>query len=553
VQHAIDGGDFETAIQLIEVHALDMLMQWHARTVRGWLKAIPPKLGLQTPRANFAFAWMHLLSGDFPNAMRYIEALQRIFSQDEPDDPALQAEWMAMQALMLNAQGQAQDSLTLAEQALQLVPPGRDHIHSLIYMAMVEAYQQIDDHPAAMRAYEGIIQHGRAAGNPVTTALGVSGLGLLTLHHGNLNHAYEITTREIESIERSGVIHPIDAAIYGELAVVYYHRFQLDAALSHFLRSMQVSKLSGYPDAELFHGVILSRLYEMKGDLPAATAQFDQVLKLMKADAPAAIREEIVAQQVRLCLAQDDRTGAEEALRGQGFSFEGRSPVPEFPVDARLAYPAGQLYNSALRIMLHRARRGADDSLLADSIRLADQLMDWAAQNDFPPIAIETVLLRAQLHAEAGARKHSAADYRLALETGQVEAFITDFVEAGPQVGEAIAALSRTGHLEGINTGYLHKLLGAFEQVYQHREGGAASNRREPQSDDDGFILVEPLTDREIDVLRQMSEGLKYQEIADRLYISLNTVRFYVKSIYGKLGVNNRVKAISRATMQGML
>ena len=59
--------------------------------------------------------------------------------------------------------------------------------------------------------------------------------------------------------------------------------------------------------------------------------------------------------------------------------------------------------------------------------------------------------------------------------------------------------------------------------------------------------MIEPLTDRELDVLRLIADGLKYEEIAGRLFISLNTVRTYVKGIYGKLNVNNRSRAIAQA------
>ena len=61
------------------------------------------------------------------------------------------------------------------------------------------------------------------------------------------------------------------------------------------------------------------------------------------------------------------------------------------------------------------------------------------------------------------------------------------------------------------------------------------------------MALIDPLTDRELDVLGLMKEGLKYKEIAERLFISQNTVRFHVKAIYGKLSVNNRTQAIERA------
>lgn len=61
------------------------------------------------------------------------------------------------------------------------------------------------------------------------------------------------------------------------------------------------------------------------------------------------------------------------------------------------------------------------------------------------------------------------------------------------------------------------------------------------------MALIDPLTGRELDVLRLMAQGLKYKEIAEKLFISQNTVRFHVKAIYGKLNVNNRTQAIEQA------
>ena len=65
--------------------------------------------------------------------------------------------------------------------------------------------------------------------------------------------------------------------------------------------------------------------------------------------------------------------------------------------------------------------------------------------------------------------------------------------------------------------------------------------------------LVEPLTDREQEVLNLLAEGLTYQEMADRLIVSINTVRYHVKSLYGKLGVDNRTAALDQARTLGYL
>lgn len=65
--------------------------------------------------------------------------------------------------------------------------------------------------------------------------------------------------------------------------------------------------------------------------------------------------------------------------------------------------------------------------------------------------------------------------------------------------------------------------------------------------------LIEPLSEREIEVLQIIADGLTNQEIASRLYLSLNTVKVHTRNIYGKLDVNNRTQAVARARDLGIL
>jgi LuxR family maltose regulon positive regulatory protein len=133
------------------------------------------------------------------------------------------------------------------------------------------------------------------------------------------------------------------------------------------------------------------------------------------------------------------------------------------------------------------------------------------------------------------------------LELAEPEGFIGVFVEQGPPVAEALANLVKQKRLGTVQRGYVERILAAFSR--SQSPGTARGEQLAPDlpAGIEPLALIEPLTDRELDVLRLMAEGLKYKEIAERLFISLNTVRSHVKAIYGKLNVNNRTQAIEIA------
>jgi ATP/maltotriose-dependent transcriptional regulator MalT len=149
------------------------------------------------------------------------------------------------------------------------------------------------------------------------------------------------------------------------------------------------------------------------------------------------------------------------------------------------------------------------------------------------------------------------------LELAAPEEFVGVFVEQGPPVAEALAKMVEKNELGNVEPEYVERILAVFSGFQPpgaippaaHPASGAHVERpaadlppgARPVTQSERAALIEPLTDREKQVLSLIAEGLKYREIAARLYISLNTVRFHVKAIYGKLNVNNRTKAVERA------
>ncbi len=532
IQHTLDAEDYATAVHLIESHVMDLLMQWRKKTVMSWMQALPPEWAAQSPRTNLAFAWTHLLVGDYTQVSPYLERLRAMFSDSQIEkDTSLRAEWLALQAMLLNAQGKPAKGQALANQALEIVPEQDSYVRSLIYMGLAGAYQQMDDYAHAVEAFQMIVQHGRTAANYVSEILGLSGLGLMALDHGQNHLAFEIASQGIERIEQSGSLFPISATVYGELGQVFYHWHQLEQARSHFLRAVQISTLGGYSDAEIYYNVILSRLHQIEGDLEAAAQEIQKAVGLMRAAAPVVVQGEVISQQVRVYLAQNRLTAAETVLEEHRFTFQGQLSVPDLARGQDITRPVGLLYNSALRILLYRARVRGELAGLRQGIEVADRLIAGLLQRQYIPVALETLLLCAQMYALLGDGPTSRANYVRALELAEPEGFISIFVEEGPPVAEALATLLEQGQHEAVQPVYVTKIMAAFSSSQSSASKKSA-------------VLIEPLTDRELDVLRLMSKGLTYQGIADELFISLNTVRTHVKAIYGKLNVNNRTTAI---------
>jgi LuxR family maltose regulon positive regulatory protein len=533
IRHALAAADYELAVSLIENHAMDMLMQWHVKTVDGWMQAIPPEWCARSPRANLAFAWLMLMRGSPEQAAPYLARLGGQFdaSGQEKMEPSLQARWLALQSMLLNAQGRAQESLQLCGQALDILPPGDDQARIMIDLGLANACQQLGDYSRAGEVFQELIRLGRATGNAVSEFLGTSALGLLAIQHGQLHFAYDLASVAVERLERAGSLLPLCTSIYGELAVIHYQWHQLDQAHHLFQRAIQLGLLSGYPDAELFYSVILSRLFQIQGDLDAAARQIQKAVDLMKVQAAAVVREEVISQQVRIHLVEGDLLGAERALKGYGGPF--KDGISISTVETRSIQPSqAVLLISALRILLYRARSERKPAELKPGIALADRLIDGALQGGFVPFALELLLVRARLHAALGDEFAGRADVLRALELGQPEGYISIFVEEGPAVAFVLDALLAEPGTGKVAPEYIRRIRSAFQ---------LALPPAAPAASPSGPAL---LTGRELEVLCLMAAGMKYGEIAAKLVISLNTVRSHVKAIYAKLGVDNRSRAV---------
>lgn len=557
IRHALAAKDYQMAVELLESHATAMIMQGYAKTVNAWVQAIPAEWDSQSPKTNLAFAWMHLLRGAYAQASPYLKRLQASLVDSQTDhqlgeeNASLRAEWLVMQSLQLYKQGKATESMGLATQALEIASEQDSRVRSLAYWGLAGVYQLMEDYPNAVEAYRTAIQHGRAAENLVAEMMSTAGLALMAFERGQLHLAFEIAGPVVTRIEQSGSQSPISAVIYGLLGEVYYQWYQSEQARFYTLRALQLSALGGYNTGVIFCRVLLSRLAQLEGDLEIAAREIRQAIDLVQADAPDNVRQEVVSQQVRVCLARERPASARMALQEQGFSFRDCFSFPDLPPGGSVSHSMGLLYNSSLHVLLYQSRVEGDPADLKSGIELADCLIGGSFKGERIPVALEALLLRAQMRAALGSSRANLAacraDYIRALELAGPEGFISVFVEQGLSVTEALANLVRQKQPGAVRSGYVERILAAFVGLQSPGAGRSEHPDLKLPAETGPVTLIESLTDRELDVLRLMAEGLKYKEIAAKLFISLNTVRFHVKTVYGKLNVNNRTQALKTA------
>jgi LuxR family maltose regulon positive regulatory protein len=155
---------------------------------------------------------------------------------------------------------------------------------------------------------------------------------------------------------------------------------------------------------------------------------------------------------------------------------------------------------------------------------------------------IELLILHALTYGAEGNKDRAMIPLERAIHLSEKLGFVRIFSDEGPLMAQLLyQAMSR-----GTSPDYVQKLLAAFPIDEFEQKYPPASHSTENE-------LVEPLSERETEVIGLISDGLTNQEIASTLYLSLNTVKVHARNIYGKLGVTNRIQAVARARSLGIL
>jgi LuxR family maltose regulon positive regulatory protein len=179
---------------------------------------------------------------------------------------------------------------------------------------------------------------------------------------------------------------------------------------------------------------------------------------------------------------------------------------------------------------------------LDESLTLLERISEISDEIGKKYTALEAMILQAKALFIREDTEKAMERLERALTLGEAEGYIQIFVDEGPLMARLLyEALS-----SGIAPDYVRKLLAAFPEVESEKD-----LMSQPIVSDSDWI--EPLSERELEVLQLIADGFSRQEIAAKLILSLNTVKTHARNIYSKLGVNNQMQAVGKARGLGFL
>lgn len=536
ISHAVAGQHFERAAQLIELAAPALRQRRQEALLRGWLEALPDDVLGDRPVLAVALVGARMATGDTTGVA---SLLQRVESSLDPSGAtpivvdADQFDQLPAQVLVYRAglallTGDVDDTIAHATSALDLVEADDHLLRGSATALLALAHWAVGDLDTAERRYAEAVRALIEAGH-LADMLGCSlALADIQIAQGRLADA----TRTFESGLRWTKEHPGlrgAADMHVGLSEVLIERNDLDAAARHLETSTELGAAAGLPQHAYRWRVTKARLLRARGDLDGALELLEAAAPLYDTDFSPPVRP-VAALRTRVNLARGDLDAA-----GAWVAERGLTP------DDDLSYLHEFEHITLARVLITRETVDHDARALDDALALLHRLRAEAEAGGRAGSAIEIVVLQAAaLHASNDVPAALAA-LTEALRRAEPEGHVRVFLHAGP----AVRTLLRSIASNDLASPHAHRVLAAVES-------NATLSPPSPPPLSSSSPLVDELSAREVDVLHLLRSDMSGPEIARELVVSINTVRSHTKSIYAKLGVNNRREAVRRAAELGL-
>ncbi len=535
IRHALEAVEDARAAELVELAAREMQRNRQEATMLGWLSSISEDEISHRPVLSAVYAGILLSNGRWEEvhtwlciAERWLVAMRDqakglpvgMLVADEVELDRLPGIIAVYRAGLALASGDVSGTMEHARSAAGMIPND-----DYLYRGAATALQGLaswteGDLESAFQSYADGMASLRHGGFIIDAISGSIGLADLRIAQGRLHDALAIYQHGLYLTAEHGLQAPSGMAdMFIGMSELYREWNDLEAAERLFAQGDVLGESAGSPQHPYRWRVALAQLRASLGDRDGAIALLDEAEPRYLSDMYPKVRS-IPAIRARVRIVQGRLDEASAWVRARGVSAD--DPVSYLNVFDHL---------TLARLLLAQAAEERADDGVGLALGLLERLRNAADTGGWIGSLIEILVLESLGYQRLGSLPSARVSLGRALSLAEPGGYVRIFVNEGEPMHRLLSEVAGGEHGR-----HAQRVLRAWGTAERSAAGAASV-----------VGLVEPLTPREVEILRLIAAGLRNQEIADRLYISLPTVKRHVANAYGKLGVAHRTEAVARA------
>lgn len=511
VNHYLQAAAWEQAAALIQSHNDDLQKRGENSTFLRWMRALPETVIHANPALCLDYAWALALNGQPDRADSFLTVAEIAYREN----PARYGAVLSAQIHLARIRHDLPQTISLSQKALALLPAAASDPRSALLLNLGIAHWQQGHIADAETALTAAQEAAALARNHHVRLLAIGFLAMTQAAQGALHKAAML----LQSALEWGEALPASALPHLVLGALLYEWNRLDEARSHLQTAIDLAQRSGNSELTSSAYRQWAQLKLAEGDTAAAQSTLAEAEAAAGSKAPPLTQGRNHAAAVMIALARQNLELAQARIEKM-----------ETAVSASLFY--APLYLAPARLALARGDKAAAAAHLAAEFDRIDGA-GWRYGQ------IEIRLLQALAAADAQDGLVFLTD---ALTMAQAQQFRRIFLDKG----STLLPLLHIAASKQIFPEYTAALLALFAGEEVPMPPPTTTEQRKA-------VLVEAISEREIEVLQLLADGRTNNEIAQDLFVSVNTVKSHLKSIYGKLNVSNRREAVSRARLLHLL
>ncbi len=533
LSHFIRAADWTKTMQLLNQLAWSRKYQGPTATLIRWLTAIPEEILFKDPMLCLFYAEYLAILGEIESCKTFLKRLAQTWETD-PDMADSAALWH-IRGNICFIENNFADTVKYAQRVLPKLPAGEKIIRASATIAMAMGNLFLGKLPAVEKVVPEALALNQAIGNSFGIARCFNITWKQLILRGRLTEAESALAQMHRSARGLFAHQMVLPNIY--LAWIHYQWNDLENARKYIDIAFQVVQRTGRTPAVGYAHKVLSEIFLAMGEREAAYNEMQKGLNFIKTPALHLFTGELHAYQAQLYLQNGDFESVAAWIAANQAALD--------------APPT--LENEQQRLVA--ARFWIETGETERALHMLQQSYRETAANERTDSLIKIILVQAKAALRTGRRGEAQALVAKALTLSEKGGYIRFYLDESPDIRELLASLAKiTGAAKkspqlSFPANYLARILAAYplDDTADASEAVLESNTAPD------IYHLDPLSERELEVLRLIKDGLSNNDIAERLFISLNTVKTHTKKINQKLNVSSRTQAVARAQQWSLI